>query len=107
MSEYKPLLINEDDIAKREEAITNIHQELLDVNEIFKMLAQLSHEQGHLIDNIEQNIDDVVINVEHADRELDSASKKQQSRNKCLWSILIILLIIFLILVIVLIITLK
>ena len=81
MSEYIPLLIDENEIAEREEAIQNIHQEMLDVHEIFKILGNLTVEQGYLLDNIEQNIDDVVINVERADRELISASDKQKKRN--------------------------
>jgi t-SNARE complex subunit (syntaxin) len=97
MSEYTSLLIDEDDIAEREEAITRIHEEMLDIHDIFKTLANLSHDQGYLLDNIESNIDDVVINVERADEELISADKKQQKYNKCLWSILILLLIILLI----------
>jgi syntaxin 7 len=107
MSEYTPLLIDDYEIAEREEAINNIHQEMLDVHEIFKTLASLSHEQGYLLDNIESNIDDVVINVERADEELISADKKQQKYNKCLWSILILLIIILLITTLVLVLTIK
>lgn len=107
MSEYTPLLIDEEEIAEREEAINTIHQEMLDIHEIFKTLATLSHEQGYLLDNIEHNIDSVVINVERADEELVSADKKQQKYNKCLWSILIILFIALLIITLVLVLTLK
>lgn len=107
MSEYIPLLIDENDIADREEAINDIHKEMLDVHEIFKMLAHLSHEQGYLIDNIEENIDNVVINVERADIELESAAIKQKKRNKCLWYILSILCTILLIVILVLVFTLK
>lgn len=102
MSEYTPLLIDDYEIAEREDAINHIHQEMLDVHEIFKTLATLSHEQGYLLDNIESNIDDVVINVERADEELISADKKQQKYNKCLWSILIILCIALLIMTLIL-----
>lgn len=107
MSEYIPLLIDEADIADREEAIINIQNDMLEVNEIFKMLAKLSHEQGYLIDNIEENIDNVVINVERADQELESAHNKQKQRNKCLWYILFILLFITFIIILVLSLTLK
>jgi syntaxin 7 len=105
MSEYVSLLINEEDIIEREDAIDNIHQEMLDIHEIFKTLATLSHEQGYLIDNIETNIDNVVIHVQQADQELDAASKKQQKRNICLWYIFFILLIIVLVITLILVLT--
>lgn len=107
MSEYTPLIIDEEEIAEREEAINNIHQEMLDIHEIFRTLANLSHEQGYLVDNIEHNIDSVAINVERADEELVSADKKQKKYNKCLWTILILLFITLLIVTLVLILTLK
>lgn len=107
MNEYTHLLIDEDELAEREEAIANIHQEMIDINEIFKTLATLSHEQGFLIDNIEHNIDDVVINVERADEELVSADNKQKKRNKCLWYILIALFIALLFTILTLVLTLK
>lgn len=105
MSEYVPLLIDEEEIAEREEAINNIHQEISDVHEIFKILGNLTHEQGYLLDNIEQNIDDVVVNVERADTELVSASNKQKKRNTCLWYILFALLITLFIIILVLLLT--
>lgn len=107
MNEYTHLLIDDYEIAEREEAINNIHQEMLDVHEIFKVLANLTNEQGYLLDNIEENIEHVVINVEHADIELASADKKQKQRNKCLWYVLFILLFIVLVVVLVLLLTLK
>lgn len=107
MNEYTPLLITENDIEEREDAIIHIQEEMFEVNEIFKMLAQLSHEQGYLIDHIGENIDDVVVNVERADEELESANKKQAKRNKILWYILFILLFILLVITLVILLTLK
>jgi syntaxin 7 len=107
MSEYIPLLIDENEIAEREDAIQNIHQEILDVHEIFKMLGDLTHQQGYLIDNIEQNIEEVVVNVERADVELVSASEKQKRKNKCLLYIFFLLAIILLIVVLTLLFTLN
>lgn len=111
MNDYVPLLYeyeyDEDEIIEREEAINNIHQEMLDINEIFKTLASLSEQQGHLIDNIETNIDNTVVNMENATGELHIADNTQKKRNKCLWYILFILLVIFIIVIIVLVLTLK
>lgn len=111
MNEYAPLLIEEYDIeeyniAEREEAINNIQQDILDVHEIFKTLANLTNEQGHLLDNIETRIEHVVINVESADIELASAEQKQKKRNTCLWYLLL-LLFLLLIVTLVLLLTLK
>jgi t-SNARE complex subunit (syntaxin) len=105
MNEYNYFLIDDYEIAERDEAIGHIHKEMLDVNEIFKMLAHLSHEQGCLLNNIEENIDNVVENVESADIQIVSADKKQKQRNKCLWYLLLILFI-FLIIILVLLFTL-
>lgn len=107
MSEYVPLLFDEDEIIEREIAINNIHQEMNDINEIFRTLASLSEQQGYLLDNIESNIDNTVINIQNATGELISADNTQKKRNKCLWYILIILFIIVLIVVLVLVLTLK
>jgi syntaxin 7 len=112
MNEYAPLLIeeydiDEYDIAEREEAINNIQQDMLDVHEIFKTLANLSIEQGYLLDNIETHIEHVVINVESADIELASAEQKQKKRNTCLWYVLFILLFLLFIVIVILLVTLK
>jgi len=107
MNEYVPLLFDEDEIIEREVAINNIHQEIIDVNEIFRTLASLSEQQGYLLDNIESNIDNTVINIENATGELISADNTQKKRNKCLWYILLILFIIGLIVILTLVLTVK
>lgn len=106
--DYTPLLYDDDEeIYQREEAINNIHKEMLDMNDIFKTLASISNEQGYLIDNIDSNIDSAVIHVEHAENELVIADNTQKKRNKCLWYILLILFVIINIVIIILVVTLK
>ena len=106
MSEYVPLLFDEDEIIERELAINNIHQDMYDIHEIFKTLASLSEQQGYLIDNIETNIDSTVVNIENATEQLVVADNTQKKRNKCLWYILIILFIIVFIVILTLVLTL-
>lgn len=107
MSEYVPLLFDEDEIIERELAINNINQEIYDIHEIFKTLASLSEQQGYLIDNIETNIDNTVVNMQNATGQLIVADNTQKKRNKCLWYILFILLIIVVIVILTLVLTLK
>jgi syntaxin 16 len=107
MSEYVPLLFDEDEIIERELAINNIHQDMYDIHEIFKTLASLSEQQGYLIDNIETNVDSTVVNIENATEQLVVADNTQKKRNKCLWYLLIILLIIVFIVILTLVLTLK
>lgn len=107
MSEYAPLLFNDEEIADREEAIIQIQKDMLDIHEIFRNLADLSNQQGYLVDNIESNVQEVSINVERADDELIEADKQQKKKNKWLWYILFVLLFIVLICALVLILTIK
>lgn len=69
--------VTEELISEREQDIDSITREIYDINEIFNRLNTIVHEQEHLLDNIEDNIQDVVINVENAEIELESAKKKQ------------------------------
>jgi syntaxin 7 len=49
-------VFNEAVIEEREQGIHEIHQQIGEVNEIFKDLAVLVHEQGYMIDDIDKNI---------------------------------------------------
>lgn len=88
-------------INKRELFIEKISQDVNDINDIFRMLSYTVNEQSYLLDNVENNINCVVENTELADRELVSASKKQNNIKKYLLHILMFLLIILIIVIII------
>lgn len=95
---YEEYII-EEYIIEREQDINAITKNILDINEIFKTLNTVVEQQGHLLDYIEDNVNSVVINVENAENELESANSKQKDTGRWLWWILIILIIIVLIIV--------
>ncbi|KAJ1543209.1 hypothetical protein HK405_009440, partial [Cladochytrium tenue] len=84
--EYNEALIQE-----REEDLRSIERSIVEVNEIFRDLGTLVHEQQYMLDNIESNVGEVAINVESATGELRTAANYQrlsQNRMCCLFIIL-------------------
>ncbi|KAJ3043802.1 hypothetical protein HDV00_004210 [Rhizophlyctis rosea] len=93
---------NEQLIAEREEDLKEIERSILEVNEIFRDLGTLVTEQGHMLDNIEANVQDVTINMENATGELRQASKWQKSTRNKMCCLMIILAIIGVVLILIL-----
>jgi syntaxin 12/13 len=82
-----------DMIREREEALRNLETDIVNVNEIFKDLAIMVHEQGETIDSIEANVDHTHTHVEAANVQLQKAKSHQTAARKkkcCLLLILII-----------------
>ncbi|XP_050916784.1 uncharacterized protein LOC127131948 [Lathyrus oleraceus] len=70
---------NEAIIEEREQGIQEVQQQIGEVNEIFKDLAVLVHEQGAMIDDIGSNIEHSHEATAQAKSELVKASKTQRS----------------------------
>ena len=84
-------------IVERESEIRNIEQSVGELNELFRDVAHIVHEQGVGIDSIAGNVQNVAQDTRHADLELRSANRYQKSaRGKacCLLVILAIVLVI-------------
>jgi len=84
-------------IIERESEIRNIEQSVGELNELFRDVAHIVHEQGEQMDLISVNVDNTRTDTRGADLELRSASRYQRSaRNKacCLLLILAVVLII-------------
>lgn len=84
-------------IVERESEIRNIEQSVGELNELFRDVAHIVHEQGGQLDTISGNVQNVATDTQHADIELRSASRYQKSaRGKacCLLVILAVVLII-------------
>ncbi|XP_065685224.1 syntaxin-7 isoform X1 [Hydra vulgaris] len=83
-----------EELKEKESRLNQIEEDILNVNEIFRDMALLVHEQGSTIDSIESNIEHAVIQVEQANSELIRATKYQRSarKKKCLCVLLLIIL---------------
>ncbi|OKL58768.1 hypothetical protein UA08_05696 [Talaromyces atroroseus] len=100
--EQQPRLANQDEvdfqeslIIERESEIRNIEQSVGELNELFRDVAHIVHEQGGQLDVISENVENVTTDTRGANVELRSASRYQKNaRNKmcCLLIILAIIL---------------
>ncbi|KAI9696982.1 MAG: hypothetical protein M1836_004943 [Candelina mexicana] len=82
-------------IIERESEIRNIEQGVGELNELFRDVAHIVHEQGAQVDLIDANVEGVRTDTQGADLELRSASRYQKNaRNKacCLLLILAVVL---------------
>uniref|UniRef100_A0A0B6YUP9 Syntaxin-7 n=1 Tax=Arion vulgaris TaxID=1028688 RepID=A0A0B6YUP9_9EUPU len=85
-------------LREREDAIKKLESDIMDVNQIFKDLGMLVHEQGEVLDSIEANIDNAQMSVEEGTKQLSKARDYQtKSRRKCLILIIIVCFIILII----------
>jgi t-SNARE complex subunit (syntaxin) len=100
--EEQPRLANQDEVdfqealvIEREAEIRNIEQSVGELNELFRDVAHIVHEQGGQLDIISENVENVTNDTRGAHVELRSASRYQKkARNKmcCLLIILAVIL---------------
>lgn len=69
-------------IQEREQAIRQLETDIVGVNQIFKDLASMVHEQGDMVDSIEANVETAVSQVEAGARNVQRASQYQTSARK-------------------------
>jgi hypothetical protein len=84
------VVFNEAVIEEREQGIQEIHQQIGEVNEIFKDLAVLVNEQGYMIDDIESHIESANAATVQGNRQLVKAVKTQKSGSSIMCLILVI-----------------
>jgi syntaxin 7 len=96
------LAFNEAIIDEREQGIHEIQQQIGEVNEIFKDLAVLVHEQGTMIDDIGSHIESSHAATAQGKAQLVKAAKTQRSNSSLLCLLLVIFGIVLLIVIIVL-----
>ncbi|KAG6474639.1 hypothetical protein ZIOFF_068577 [Zingiber officinale] len=95
------IVFNEAIIEEREQAIQDIQQQIGEVNEIFKDLAVLVHDQGVIIDDISSHIENSHAATAQGTAQLQKAAKTQKSNSSLMCLLLVIFGIILLIVVIV------
>lgn len=96
------IIFNEAVIEEREQGIQEIQSQIGEVNEIFKDLAVLVHDQGIMIDDIESNIESTHAATGQAKGQLAKASKMQRSNSSLACLLLVIFGVVLLIVIIVL-----
>ncbi|GAA0146962.1 SNARE protein [Lithospermum erythrorhizon] len=96
------IAFNEAIIDERDQGIQEISQQIGEVNEIFKDLAVLVHEQGVMIDDIGSNIDNSHAATAQGRAQLAKAAKTQRSNSSLTCLLLVIFGIVLLIVIIVL-----
>ncbi|KAK5127605.1 hypothetical protein LTR85_006945 [Meristemomyces frigidus] len=102
LQEQAPRLANQDEvdfqeslIVERESEIRNIEQSVGELNELFRDVAHMVHEQGQSLDVISDNVTQTRDDTQNADQQLRTASRHQRSaRGKacCLLVILVVVL---------------
>lgn len=88
--------ITEDDlrlIHERESSIRQLEADIMDINEIFKDLGMMIHEQGDVIDSIEANVESADVHVQQANQQLSRAAEYQRKSRKTLCIIIFIIVI--------------
>ncbi|KPP79778.1 hypothetical protein Z043_100602, partial [Scleropages formosus] len=107
-SEYQPLesqpqaqvqedAITEDDlrlIQERENAIRQLESDITDINDIFKDLAMMVHEQGEMIDSIEANVESADVHVQSGTQQLARAADYQRKSRRKICILIIILVVV-------------
>lgn len=90
-------VITEEDlrlIYERESAIRQLEADIVDINDIFKDLGVMVHEQGDMIDSIEANVESADTNIQKGTQHLSRASDHQQSSRKKICIIVIVLVVV-------------
>ncbi|KAI5063814.1 hypothetical protein GOP47_0020484 [Adiantum capillus-veneris] len=83
-------LFNEALIEERSQGIEAVQQQIVEVHEIFKDLSVLVHEQGVMIDDIEENIGSSHSAAVQANRQLSKAADSQKSSSSLVCLLLVI-----------------
>ncbi|XP_072967180.1 syntaxin-22-like [Typha angustifolia] len=96
------IVFNEAIIEEREQGIQDIQHQISEVNEIFKDLAVLVHDQGAMIDDIDSHIESSIAATAQAKAQLARASKTQKSKSSLICLLLVIFGVVLLIVIIVL-----
>ncbi|KAL8201226.1 hypothetical protein R6Q57_012565 [Mikania cordata] len=97
------IAFNEAIIEERDQGIQEIQNQIGEVNEIFKDLAVLVHEQGTMIDDIGSNIENSHAATSQARSHLAKASKTQRSNSSMTCLLLVIMAIVLFVVILVLI----
>lgn len=94
-------------LEERELRIRQIEEDILDVNDVFRQLGEMVHEQGEVIDTIVGNIDRTYHNVETGGAQLSKAAQLQKSYRNKLCCFVVIIALVAIVVVVALVLSLK
>ncbi|XP_050671330.1 syntaxin-16 isoform X2 [Leptidea sinapis] len=80
-------------IAEREQEVNKIVRSIVDLNDIFKDLAHMVHEQGSILDRIDYNIEQTEVQVHEGYKQLQRAERFQR-KNRTMNEIIVLSVII-------------
>ncbi|XP_071453483.1 syntaxin-12-like isoform X1 [Hetaerina americana] len=86
-------------LEEQEEAIMQLESDISDVNQIFKDLGAMVHEQGEIVDSIEANVEKTEVFVSEGTGELRQASTLQSKVRKKKLFLLIVMLVVLAIII--------
>ncbi|XP_067428359.1 syntaxin-7 [Thunnus thynnus] len=78
-------------IQERESSIRQLEADITDINDIFKDLGMMVHEQGDMIDSIEANVETADVNVQRGTQQLARAADYQRSSRKKICILMVVL----------------
>ncbi|XP_051265285.1 syntaxin-7 [Dicentrarchus labrax] len=78
-------------IQERESSIRQLESDITDINDIFKDLGMMVHEQGDMIDSIEANVENADVSVQSGTQQLARAAEYQRSSRKKICILMIVL----------------
>lgn len=106
LNQKQLLLMQEDNtkmVAEREEEVNKIVRSIMDLNEIFKDLGHMVHEQGTILDRIDYNIEQTQFQVNEGLKQLQKADRYQRKNRKmhciCILSVMLIIMMVLLVIV--------
>ncbi|CAH2261166.1 jg17194 [Pararge aegeria aegeria] len=106
LNQKQLLLMQEENtkmVAEREEEVNKIVKSIVDLNDIFKDLGHMVHEQGTVLDRIDYNIEQTQVQVHEGYKQLQKAERFQRQNRKmhCIMvlAVTVVLMVILLILV--------
>jgi syntaxin 16 len=106
LSQKQLLLMQEENtkmVTEREEEVHKIVRSIVDLNDIFKDLAHMVHEQGTVLDRIDYNIEQTQVQVFEGYKQLQKAEKYQKKNRKmhCILVLATVIVVLLILLVIV------
>lgn len=90
-------------VAEREEEVNKVVRSIVDLNEIFKDLAHMVHEQGTVLDRIDFNIEQTHVQVSEGYKQLQKAERYQRKNRKmkCIMILCLVVVVLFFLLIVV------
>lgn len=94
-------------LREREDALRQLETDIMDVNQIFRDIGMLVHEQGDMIDSIEANVETASVSVEQGVDQLRQARRSQSKARKKKCILLIVLLVVLAVIITVVVLVVK